>query len=225
MKKNFLLVTFVLMTIVASAQYGYRDGNRIGITLGITQMSLATNNFKTKPELGWVGGMAVRGNYYDNFSMIFGMQFTESSFSVATKTKTFLKNEDVKYTLSGAQIRLILSYNIIKDRVSIDLGPILQVNGKLRIDAKSENNIVLDNSGKPTTLIAKDIIDVTTINGNLYAGISAGNRRVRAIICYQCGMNNMLNHLNKDPELITKNNGNSFKGHLGILSGQILFNL
>ncbi len=219
MKKLFVAVALFL-AITASAQYGYRDGNRIGLTLGITQMSLSTSNFNTKPGTGWIGGLAVRGNYYDNFSMIFGMQFTESNFSVETKKPITLQTKDVKYTLSGAQVRLILSYNVIKDVMSIDAGPVLQVNGKLRIKNDDENNII---SG--TALVAKDITGIAPIHGNFYFGVSGGNRRVRAIVCYQYGMNNFLNKLNKDDDLVAKNNGDTFKGHMGLLSGQILFNL
>ncbi|MBK9225095.1 MAG: hypothetical protein IPO23_11640 [Flavobacterium sp.] len=48
----------------------------------------------------------------------------------------------MKYTLASAQIRLLLSYNIVKDHVSLDFGPVLQVNGKLKIDSRFEDNIV-----------------------------------------------------------------------------------
>ena len=217
MKKIIFTIFLIGLSVVANAQYGYRDGNRIGLTLGVTQMSLTTNNFKTKPEMGWVGGLAVRGNYYNNFSMLFGMQFTESNFTVETMKSS--KIEDVKYTLAAVQVRLLLSYNIVKDHVSLDFGPILQVNGKLKTDSKYDEYSI---SG--TTLNVKDIQDVTKFNGNFYAGISAGNKRIRAIVCYQYGINNFLNNLNKKEELKQANNS-EFKGHLGIISGQLLFNL
>ncbi len=220
MKKIIFTVFLIGLTVVANAQYGYRDGNRIGLTLGVTQMSLTTNNFITKPEMGWVGGLAVRGNYYNNFSMLFGMQFSESNFSVETKPLSSSKIENVKYTLSGVQVRLLMSYNIVKDHVSIDYGPILQVNGKLRTDSKYDSNTI---SG--TYLNVKDIQDVTKFNGNFYVGVSAGNKRIRAIACYQYGINNFLNNLNKKEELKVANNNSEFKGHLGIISGQLLFNL
>lgn len=220
MKKILVVLAIVAFSISAKAQYGYRDGNRIGITLGITQMSLTTNNFKTTPATGWIGGMAVRGNYYNDFSMIFGMQFTESNFSVETYMPLSTKKQDVKYTLSGAQIRLLLSYNLVKDHVSLDFGPVLQVNGKLRIDQKNVDNIVTG-----TTLKANDITDINKINGNLYMGLSAGNRRVRAILCYEYGFNNILNNLNNKDEIKAANYNKTFNGHMGLISGQILFNL
>ncbi len=220
MKKIVFTIILIGLSLVANAQYGYRDGNRIGLTLGVTQMSLTTNNFKTKPEMGWVGGLAVRGNYYNDFSMIFGMQFTESNFTAETKLLPSSKTEDVKYTLAAVQVRLLLSYNIVKDHVSLDFGPILQVNGKLKTDSKYDEYSI---SG--TKLNVKDIQDVTKFNGNFYAGISAGNKRIRAIVCYQYGINNFLNNLNKKEELKIANNNSEFKGHLGIISGQLLFNL
>jgi hypothetical protein len=221
MKKLFLalLFSFGLLTI-AHAQYGYRDGNRIGLSAGITQLGLSTSNFTTKPSSGWMGGLSVRGNYYNNFSMIFGMQFTESHFTIASKTPTTLQNTETQFKVMGAQIRLLLSYNIVKDHVSLDFGPVLQVNDKLKIKSTDENNTL---NGTP--LIAKDILDVTKVNGNLYLGISAGNKRVRAVAFYQYGVNNFLNHLNQNDALLTKNLGRKFDGHLGLLSAQLLVNL
>ncbi|MEY2693419.1 MAG: hypothetical protein RIT03_1810 [Bacteroidota bacterium] len=220
MKKLFLalLFSFGFLTIT-HAQYGYRDGNRIGLSAGITQLGLSTSNFMTKPSSGWMGGLSVRGNYYNNFSMIFGMQFTESHFTIASKTPTF-QNRETSFKVMGAQIRLLLSYNIVKDHVSLDFGPVLQVNDKLKIKTTDENNSL---SG--TNLVAQDILDVNKVNGNLYLGISAGNKRVRAVAFYQYGVNNFLNQLNKNQALVTQNLGKKFDGHLGLLSAQLLVNL
>lgn len=217
--KNLLLFPILFITVLGYSQHGYRDGNRIGIYAGATHTSLMTSDFNTKPEMGWAAGMQVRGNYYNNFSMIFGMQFTESNFSVETLSPSLVK-EDVKYKLMGAQIRLLLSYNVVKDHVSLDFGPVLQVNDKFKIDSDDEENIVTG-----TALTAKDITDITRINGNLYVGITGGNRRVRAILNYQFGVNNILNNLNKKEELQVANNNSKFSGHIGMLSGQLLFNL
>ena len=216
--KKLTLVIVSLWSLLSSAQHGYRDGNRIGIYAGVNQTSLFTSDFNTKPELGWSAGMQVRGNYYNNFSMIFGMQFSENNFSVET-TSPLLQKQEVKHKIMGAQIRLLLSYNIVKDHVSIDFGPVLQVNDKLKTDSKYKDNLVTG-----TLLTVDEIKDVTKLNGNLYFGISAGSKRVRALINYQYGVNNFLNSLNKKDELKTLNGG-EFKGNLGILTGQVLFNL
>jgi hypothetical protein len=216
--KQLLFIFVFICSFSLSAQYRNKDGNRIGIMAGITQTALKTANFATKPGTGWIGGLSVRGNYYNNFSAVFGMEFFENNFSVATAKGLVLEEVDMKSM--GVQIRLLASYNLVKDHVSLDFGPVLQVNDKLKINSKSELNTV---SG--TLLTAKEITDVTKINGNLYAGISAGTRRVRAVVYYQYGFTNFLNSLNKDQTLKVKNNNSSFKGNLGIISGQLLFNL
>lgn len=217
MKKIFLF-GFILFSISISAQYGRRDGNHIGISGGITQTSLSTSNFGTSPKSGWIGGFSVRGNYYNDFSMVFGMQFTESRFSVRT-TNLLAQNEEVDYKFLAAQIRLLLSYNIVEDHVSIEMGPVLQVNDKLKFNQDDAKNIITG-----TALTANEIADVTKINGNVYVGISAGSKWIKAVFSYQYGLNNFLNNLNKNEELRAKNNGD-FKGHLGIISGQLLFNI
>lgn len=202
------------------SQYGKKDGNRIGITVGITNTSIYTSNFSTKPDFGWNAGLSVRGNFYnDNWSMIYGIQFTESNFTVET-TNLLLQKEEVTYKLSGAQIRLLASYHLINDNLCFDFGPVLQVNGKLKFDDNDKNNVI-----NKTALFAKDIIDITKINGNLYLGLSGGGKVIRANLFYQYGLNNIFNNLNKFSDLKVKNNNNDFKGHLGMISGQITFNL
>lgn len=187
---------------------------------GITQTTLTTSNFASKPANGWVAGMAVRGNYYNDFSAIFGMQFFENNIIVATTKPLSLASEDVNFKTMGVQVRLLASYNLIKNHLSLDFGPVLQINDKLKINSKSELNNVTG-----TLLTAKEITDVTKLNGNAYVGISAGTKRIRAVVNYQYGLNNFLNNLNNNEELKLKNNNSNFKGHLGIISGQVLFNL
>ena len=220
MKSTFLILLIVFCSFVAKAQYGYRDGNRIGISGGVSQMSLLSSNFRAKPEMGFMGGLSVRGNYYNDFSMTFGMQFFNNNFSLETVNSSF-KKEDVKYTVEGVQIRILMSYNIIEDYLAVDFGPVLQVNGKLKLEKDNEKNTF---SNAPL-LQAEDIVDVTTINGNLYFGIIGGSKVVKAVIFYQYGLNNFMNKLNKDEDLKALNNGNKFKGNIGLLSAQLLISL
>jgi hypothetical protein len=211
-KALFLLL---LSSTIGFAQYGYRDGNRIGLSAGISQTTLFTNNFKAKPEMGFAGGLSVRGNYYNNWSMIYGMQFFANNFSLES---TF--NQKIKYNIQGVQVRVLLSYNVIEDHVSLDFGPVLQVNGKLGVASSDENKII-----KGTLLQAKQIVDVSPVSGNFYLGCSAGSKTIRALIFYEYGFTNLLNRLNKDDGLKALNNGDKFKGNLGTINGQIIFNL
>lgn len=212
---NKFLFLCLLITTTTFAQYGYRDGNRIGISLGVSQTTLFTNNFNVKPELGFAGGLSVRGNYYNNWSMIYGMQFFANNFSLESSF-----NQKIKYSIQGVQVRLLFSYNVVEDHVSIDFGPVLQINGKLGVASSDENKII-----KGTLLQAKQIVDISPVSGNFYLGCSAGSKTIRAVIFYEYGFTNLLNKLNKEDSLKALNNGDSFKGNLGTINGQVVFNL
>ena len=213
--KNIFSAFLLMLSATTFAQYGYRDGNRIGISAGISQTTLFTNNFDAKPEMGFAGGLSVRGNYYNNWSMIYGMQFFSNNFSLMS---TF--DQKIKYNIQGVQVRLLLSYNVVEDHVSLDFGPVLQVNGKLKLAGSDENKIL-----KGTLLTADKIVDVSTVSGNFYLGCSAGTKTVRAVIFYEYGFTNFLNKLNKDDNLILLNNNDKFKGNLGTINGQVVINL
>lgn len=213
--KNLFLAFLLMLSVSSFAQYGYRDGNRIGISAGVSQTTLFTNNFNAKPELGFAGGLSVRGNYYNNWSMIYGMQFFSNNFSLES---TF--DQKIKYNIQGVQVRLLLSYNVVEDHVSLDFGPVLQINGKMKIASSDETKLL-----KGTLLRADQILDVSQLSGNFYLGCSAGTKTVRAVIFYEYGFTNFLNKLNKDDALILLNNNDKFKGNLGSINGQVVINL
>ncbi|HEY4619048.1 MAG TPA: outer membrane beta-barrel protein [Flavobacterium sp.] len=213
MKKRYAVYVLLMITFTTAAQYGYRDSNRIGISFGVNQFTLNTTNFQTKPDLGWNGGLSVRGNFYDNWDMVYAIQFSENNFTVATKSK-FLANEDVNLKLASAQISLQLSYVIVENHLTFEFGPILQVGGKFKSEYDKENNNI---SG--TNLIVKDIEDISKFNFYPTIGVTAGVKHFRLNISYQYVINNMLENLN------TKNLGYNFKGNPGILNGNIILYL
>jgi hypothetical protein len=61
--------------------------------------------------------------------MVYGIQFSENNFTVATKSNFFV-NEDVNFV--GRPISSQLSYRLIKHILSIEFGPIVQVGGKFK---------------------------------------------------------------------------------------------
>lgn len=213
MKKLTFSVCFLLVSIFSFAQYGYRDANRIGITVGVNQFNLNTDNFETKAGNGWNAGLSMRGNFYDNWDMVYVIQFSENNFKVVSDQLVF-GQEDVNYKLPSAQISLQLSYCLIDNHLSIEFGPLVQVNGKFKVESGKENNVI---SG--TTLLAKDITDINKFNFYPTVGITAGAKHFRVNVSYQYGISNMLASLN------TKNPGYEFKGHPGILNGNIIFYL
>ncbi|TRX26985.1 outer membrane beta-barrel protein [Flavobacterium franklandianum] len=212
MKRLYFITVFIFISMACIAQYQYRDANRIGIFFGVNQFTLNTNNFQTKPGSGWNGGLSMRGNFYNDWDMVYAMQFSENNFSVVTK-RIFI-SEDTNYKLASAQISLQLSYKIVENHLSLEFGPLLQINGKLNVEKDQQNNII---SG--TTLLAKDIVAISQFNFYPTVGITAGVRHVRLNVSYQYGVNNMLGNLN------SQNLGYNFKGNPGIVNGNLIIYL
>ena len=211
--KKVLIVVFALFSIVVVAQRGNKDSNRIGIGGGLTQMNIFTDNFNITPQQGWTGGFHVRGNFYNDWQMSFGMFFTDSNFSV--QTRKVVSVVDTNYKLSAVQIYIMPGYVISQNHFNIEFGPVLQINDKLVIDKDQENNFLVDQP----LLTAKDIVDVTKINANIYAGINVGFTNVRLRLGYQYGVNNFFNSLNSNDKV--PNIGEKFKGNIGMASGQL----
>ena len=211
MKK--LVFLLVMISTVAMAQRGHKDSNRIGIGAGLTQLNIYTDNFTVTTESGWIGGLSVRGNYYNNWQMSFGMFFTDSNFSLPTQ-KGLIQTQ-TSFKMSAVQIYIVPSYVAIPDHLNLEFGPVLQVNGKLTIDDSDENNILLDQP----TLLAKDILDVSKFNANIYVGINGGIKNVRARIGYQYGLTNFFGNLNNNDKIELL--GEKMKGNIGLISGQI----
>lgn len=209
--KKYILGALMLASVVGFAQMNYQDSNMIGIFGGLNQTDLSTNNFETKAETGWNVGLSVRGNFYNNFDMVYAIQFSENKFSVPTGNPTTFQNEDVDYKIQGVKISLMPSYNIIYNHLSIEAGPVLQVNGKLKYDEKSENNVIME-----TLATVKDLEEVSTFNILGAVGITAGVRNVRLNVQYQYGFNNFLSQVEEEGF------GKEVKGNLGILSGNLI---
>lgn len=211
MKKIFFLM--FLFSNFVNAQYNYRDSNRIGIIVGANQFSPNSSKFDVNSEIGWNAGLSIRGNFYNDFDMVYAMQFSENNFSLASNGLGS-SSKDVKYTLQAAQISLQLSYKIVENHLSVEFGPVVQVNGKLKIKDEDKLN-VLNNS----TLKAGEIIDVSKFNFYPAIGVTAGVKHVRLNLQYQYGLNNFFGNLNN------KGYGVNLKSHPSILSANLIFYL
>ncbi|MFN3967422.1 PorT family protein [Flavobacterium sp.] len=206
MNKN-LIILLLFATTIGSAQYGYRDSNMIGITLGLNQFNVNTSDFETKPSDGWNVGLSMRGNAFNDWDAIYGLQFSEYNFTVATLSQAFIERE-TNYKLSCVNVTFQLSYKFIENHLSVEFGPMVQVNGKLAIDETEEDYIV---KGNPTVL-AKDLTDISNVTIYPVVGLTAGVRNVRLNVTYQYGINNMFGKIDGD-----------FKGNASVVNGNIIF--
>jgi hypothetical protein len=206
MKNLLFTAAFIFASFTASAQYGERDSNRIGISVGMNQFTMNTSDFDTSPGTGWNAGLSVRGNFYNDFDMVYGIAFSENQFTINSTSPLF---DDVNCKIQSAQISLLLSYKIIENHLSIEAGPMFQFNGKL--DVKEEEELTpIDLNGT----VIKDIMEIPVFNFYPTVGVTAGVRHVRLHLFYQYGVTNMFRGLDTP-------SGGSVTGHGSILGGNL----
>lgn len=202
--KKILFVTFSLLIFQQSfSQKNYDSYNRMGLNGGFTLFDITSSDFITSQESGVMGGFTTRGAFYNNFDLIFGINFLSNNVGIQG-TKAGNK-QFIDYSLQSAQITFLGSYNIIKHHLSLEFGPILNVNGKMKLKRSGFDDYIIDGYN---TLRADDIQDISKINAHLTGGITGGIENFRLSAMYQYGVTNMFNKLNdKDLEY------NDFEGH------------
>lgn len=217
----FLFSTGLLVQV--QAQYRSTDYNRLGLQAGYVIFDLSTENLETVRTNGFSGGFSTRGAFYNNFDLIYGIDFIQSEVGVmARPDNTQTEVSEVAYTLRGAQIRLTGSYLILGEHLSIEFGPVFMINSKAELNDKSKEEFIL--SGYEF-LQAQDIQEWSRFNLNGLIGVTAGFERLRLTANYQYGVLNTLNRLNrenlqeKDPAAV------DFKGNLGLFTAGIVFYL
>ncbi len=204
--KNLLFATFFLIFFQQTvAQRNYNGYNFLGLQGGLTLFDISTDDLVTKQQEGFTAGFTTRGAFRNNFDLIYGLSFQSATVGVEGRNPENSKTQNIGYSIQGAQLNLLGSYNIIVKHLSLEFGPILEINSKMKLDdAKFENYIL---SGY-NALTANDIQEISRFNARLAAGLTAGLEHFRLSAQYQYGITNMLGKLN-DKNLENTN----FKGH------------
>ena len=216
----FRKIFFSLLLLCAlqqtTAQHNYQGSNFLGITVGAVFFDINTTDLSTKSETGFIFGFTTRGAFRNNFDLIYGITFQNSKLTVEGRNPSGTVSE-IAYTIQGAQLNFLGSYNIIVKHLSLEFGPVVNINGKMKLDKKEFENYFL--TGYESTT-AKDIQDISMFDIRLAAGLTAGLEHFRLSFQYQYGLLNTLNGLN-DKGLEREN----FKGNSAtiVLSGIIYF--
>ncbi|GGK30512.1 hypothetical protein GCM10007962_26030 [Yeosuana aromativorans] len=209
-----ICICFVTTGFSQHANYHIRNG--IGISAAVTKFDIITNNFTTKQEDGFLGGLLATVDIPNRwYNMSFGMQLSQNNIGVLARPNA-ISTEDVfvDYKLLTAQIALLGHIKIIEDYLTIDGGPMLQYNGKMELKDNSKESYFINNYN---TLLAKDISSISQFNVNGAIGASAGFGFFRLKAQYIYGFTNILSKLNSQ-SLDTNGSEGSFKGHQSMLA-------
>lgn len=207
-----VLVAFMVcfVTIGHSQPQNYKIVNGIGLTGGITQFDILTDNFDTKQENGWlVGASATVDIPHKWYNMSYAIQFSENNVGIAASPVLLAPEEFVDYKLFTVQIALLMHIKIIQSFLTFDIGPMLQYNSEMELKDDNKENYIIKNYDN---LLAQDIQDISKFNVDGTVGLSAGFSHFRLKAAYIYGFTNMLNKLNNN-DLDVGTNTDKFKGN------------
>nr|AOE09060.1 conserved hypothetical protein [uncultured bacterium] len=224
MRDIIFLIFFAIGMLTVTAQSYYSPGNynRLGLQAKLSVLDIDTQNFNLEGETGFLGGLTTRGRLYNDFGIVYGIDFLSANINLQSRPLGESRLEETRYTVIGAQLNLLFSYNLIEKHLAIDFGPALLVNGKMNLRQTGQRDNIVEGY---TALRAEDIEEISRINGFGIIGITAGFEHVRFIIQYQYGFTNMFNNLNDRDLLDVDPNANNFKGSPSLLAGGIVLYL
>jgi hypothetical protein len=213
-KQYILLVALTIgfVTISFSQRRSIKISNGFAIGGGLTQFDIKTDNFETKAGNGWMISASATGDLpHKWYNISYGMQLSENKLEISGRTSnTNLAEETLEYKVFTAQIALLMHIKLVESFVTLDLGPMLQYNGKLELEDKAQELYLVNGF---TNLAAEDLADISqfNLNGAVGATLGFGHFKLRAQYIY--GFTNILKKL-KDQDLDTTGTANGdFKGN------------
>lgn len=218
-KKQFIVLVVLCLAFVTLSKAQHRTytiKNGFGLIGGLTQYDITTDNFKTKSGTGFLGGIIATVDIpHKWYTVSYGFQFSQSSIEIEGRSLASpLKAEMIEYDVMAAQVAFMLHVKLIRDNLTIDLGPQLQYNGQLDLkDSKQEEYVI----NGYDTLIAEEISDISPFNVNGVVGASAGIGNFKLRATYSYGFTNILRKLN-DENLTTTPTSKKFEGNQTMLA-------
>lgn len=187
----------ILFSFQANAQRRMWDGeyNRFGLQAGANRFNIVTDELAIDPKISWTAGFTSRASFYNNFQFVYGINFFDFNVDIQGRDKIIDERvvDVIPYNMIGVQLNFLGSYKLYDHYLSIEAGPVVQVNGKL--EARQDRELWYVSS---YDVQAADIEKVSPFNVNLAVGLTGGLESVKFWIQYQHGINNILRGLNDE---------------------------
>ncbi len=216
--KVFLGAAVMICALAVNAQNRYGDSyNRLGIQAGITYGGINSDDFNTSKNTGFMAGLTTRAAVYNNFIIIYGVNFYEFNTGINIKETPTSQSSAADFKTTGVQINLFGGHKIIGEHLSFEAGPVLQINSKLKPEKEFENYFI-----EGYDLQAEDLEEISRVNFNVAGNISAGFRDVKFWFQYQYGVNNIFSKLNSEGLENKDSRAANLNGHLGLATAGIV---
>ncbi len=218
MKKTNYLVLVALCMLFVTISYAqhkrYTIKNGFALGGGLTQFDILTDNLNTTSGNGWLISASATGDIpHKWYNISYGMQLSENTLEIGglrSGDGTVFADQQLEYKLFAAQLSMLLHAKVIKNLLTIDVGPILQYNGKLELQDDDQENLFIEVDN--TRFAAIELEDISQFNVNGAIGATLGFQFIKLRAQYIYGFTNMLNKLN-DKNLTSEN----FKGNQSML--------
>ncbi|WP_111683220.1 hypothetical protein [Winogradskyella tangerina] len=216
-KTNYLLlvafsVIFVTLSHGQHRRYTIKNGFALGG--GITQFDILTDQLETTSGNGWIISASTTADIpHKWYNISFGMQLSENNIEISglrSADGVVFISEQLEYKVFTAQLAMLLHVKAVKNLITLDVGPMIQYNGKLELQDDNQENLFVDVDNSP--FAAAELEDISQFNVNGAVGATLGLRFLKLRAQYIYGFTNMLNKLN-DKNLTDSN----FKGNQSML--------
>ena len=215
----FLIITAVFFTSAhAQRKLPPNSYNRLGIQGGLTYGNIHSKDFQFIDKMGYTAGLTTRATAGEKIFFIYGVNFYELKTGLETLEPVSLEPEEIDFKATGVQINFFVGHKLIEEYLSLEMGPLIQINSKLSPEEGKENYIL-----KEYDLIASDLEELSRMNFSLAAGISGGLPWLKLWIQYQYGLSNLFNKFDyveireKDPTVP------NLKGNMRMAAAGIVF--
>lgn len=191
----FILVVSILLFVTKSFSQGRYDSyNRLGISAGIHQFDIRTNDLVTTKSNGFQAGLSTRGTVARHFDMLYFLHLNFHEFNVLGRQTLLSENVEIPFNLLAAKIGVLGSYKIVEKHLSVEFGPALQFSDKFEIDSEFEDYILQGYD----RFTAEEARQTSRFNLMGVIGVSAGFQSFKISLQYEYGFSNVLNKLTVD---------------------------
>jgi hypothetical protein len=157
----------------------YSYNNRTGLGGDATFFNIVSDDVKLSQGTGWSANFETRGNFRDDFDLIYSLGVFNHNFSVNEN----LTNDQIDMSMVGVELKFLLAWKILQsDYFSIEAGPALQLNGELKIGNEEQYQDSFTGELNPVAL--KEFQNTMPLNLNGVIGFSGGVRNFRVTVHY-----------------------------------------
>lgn len=218
--KMFFMVFLLLLSLPSVSQRRITgdEYNRLGLQAGITYGGIKSNSIPTVDKTGFMAGFTTRANTFENFIIIYGVNFYQFNQGVMLLAPGNQVSEEIEFKTTGVQLNLFGGMKILGEHLSIHGGPVLQLNGKWKPETRYENYTV-----EGYDLVAGDLENISPVNFNLAGNLSTGFRSFKLWFQYQYGISNVLRRLNTAELQQKDSRAANLKGKMGFATAGMVF--